>query len=162
MTVCTDLAPQAAAIAIGERLAAAYRVIGMRSMRGLPVYNPTLDVAPVGFRRHGEGALGIVVTPWFMNLVAVGDRSDRVPAGSSVQRRFPAGDIAFSVGSVDGIGRVDSASLFSPMFEFDTTDAACAAAETALATLFAPAAARHGVDRRAMLFGGRRRREAKS
>jgi [NiFe] hydrogenase assembly HybE family chaperone len=156
MTARADPAPEAAAIAVGERLAAAYRVIGTRNLRDLPVYNATLDVAPVGFLPHGPGALGIVVTPWFMNLVVVGDLVDEASTSASVLRRFPAGDIAFTVGALDGIGRVDSASLFSPMFEFADTDAACGAAEAALATLFAPAAAPHGVDRWAMLFGGRR------
>jgi [NiFe] hydrogenase assembly HybE family chaperone len=74
-----------------------------------------------------------------------------------VRRRFPAGDIDFAVGAIAGIGRVDSASLFSPMFDFDHMDAARGAAEAALAALFAPAAPQPGVDRRAMLFGASRR-----
>jgi [NiFe] hydrogenase assembly HybE family chaperone len=147
------------AVSVGERLAAAYRDIGARSMRDLPVYNPTLDVCSVGFRRHDGAVLGIVVTPWFMNLVVVGEDEGAAAPGATVQRRFPAGAIDFTVAALPGIGRVDSASLFSPMFDFDHPAAARGAAEAALDALFAPAEPRAALDRRAMLFGNRRREE---
>src|SRR4051794_27491456 len=52
-----------------EALAAAYRHIARTRMADLPVYNPRLSVEAIGFERHGDGWLGILVTPWFMNAV---------------------------------------------------------------------------------------------
>lgn len=162
MTPGVDRAADLAAITAGEQLAATYRDIGRRTMRDLPVYNATLDVCAVGFRPHDGGVLGVLVTPWFMNLVVLADAEAAPPAGTTVPRRFPAGTIDFTVSEVAG-RRVDSASLFSPMFAFDHPAAARAVAQAALAALFEPAreapAARPGLDRRAMLFGGRRLEE---
>ena len=39
-------------------------------MAGLPICNAALDVAAEGFRVHAGRAVGVVVTPWFMNFVA--------------------------------------------------------------------------------------------
>ena len=105
MTPGVDRAADLAAITAGEQLAAAYRDIGRRTMRDLPVYNATLDVCAVGFRPHDGGVLGVLVTPWFMNLVvARRRRSLRRRPGATVPRRFPAGTIDFTVGEVAGGG----------------------------------------------------------
>ena len=55
---------------VGRRIAARYRAIAEGPMAGLPVCNPALRVADVGFRAHHGRAVGIVVSPWFMNVVA--------------------------------------------------------------------------------------------
>lgn len=131
----------AQATAAGERLAGIYREVGERSMRELPVYNDALDVEAIGFRCHDGRALGVVLTPWFMNIVlapldeAAGDGS---PAGATVQRALPAGNFDFTVGDLDGFGRIETCSLFSPMFAFAGQEAARAAAHAALAALLDP------------------------
>ena len=61
---------EGAAAEIGRRIAARYRAIADGPMAGLPVCNPALGVADVGFRALDGEAVGIVVTPWFMNVVA--------------------------------------------------------------------------------------------
>jgi hypothetical protein len=60
----------AEASAAGDTLAAIYRGAA-RAMRDLPVYNPALAVAAIGFRALDDHAFGVIVTPWFMNLVRV-------------------------------------------------------------------------------------------
>ncbi|MGA7809579.1 [NiFe]-hydrogenase assembly chaperone HybE [Bradyrhizobium sp.] len=119
-----------------------YRRIGERSMRDLPVYNDALAVEAVGFRADGEALSGILITPWFMNLVL--RPLDGSPAswspGSSISHAFPVGAIDFNVGDVDGIGRIASCSLFSPMFEFSTMEQARATAEAALMEILLPPA----------------------
>lgn len=54
--------------AAGEAVAAIYRA-AVPAMRDLPVFNPALDVAAIGFRALDDHAFGVIVTPWFMNLV---------------------------------------------------------------------------------------------
>jgi [NiFe] hydrogenase assembly HybE family chaperone len=125
---------------IGDALAAFYRGAD-RAMRGLPIYNEALAVAAIGFRGFQDHALGVIVTPWFMNLVlAPLSEFDAAaaPPGSTVSRSLPAGVIDFTVGALDGFGRIETCSLFSPMFEFADQTTAVAAAEAALNAVLDP------------------------
>jgi [NiFe] hydrogenase assembly HybE family chaperone len=174
MTAETAASPEAraaAAVAIGERLAEIYAGIAERSMRELPVFNPKLRVEPVGFHDDGVRVIGIVVTPWFMNTVVTasphGPPLVARPAGATVTHDLPSGAYDFVVGEIGDFGRLDSLSLFSPMFEFDDPDVALVTAEAAMAELRrAPEPPKPeprettGLDRRALLFGRRPRDEA--
>ena len=54
-----------------ERLEAVFRDIAATRMVGVPLLHPGLQVQAVGFAPEPEGssALGVLVTPWFMNLL---------------------------------------------------------------------------------------------
>ncbi|WBU30841.1 [NiFe]-hydrogenase assembly chaperone HybE [Rhodopseudomonas palustris] len=125
--------------AAGEAVAAIYRA-AVPAMRDLPVFNPALDVAAIGFRALDDHAFGVIVTPWFMNLVRL--PLDPATAGRSqgevVTRVLPVGALEFTAGQLDGIGGIESCSLFSPMFDFADQSAAEAAAEAALAAVLEP------------------------
>ena len=139
----------------GERLAEIYRRIGESRMRALPIYNLALTVAALGFRQEAEGIYGMVLTPWFLNLVHLPADAAGLRQGDIITRRLPAGEVEFIVGVVDGFGPVPACSLFSPMFEFSDQATAQATAEAAMAALWtrpqAPDAAVIG--RRQLLFG---------
>lgn len=133
-----------AALALGRSLETLYRHIFERSMRDVPICNPALLVAASGFRSHGGRAFGIVTTPWFMNLVAA-DLPDGRPAapaapGTTVCIGLPAGEVEFIAGELDGFGRLDCCSLFSPVLEFGTMEAALETAQEAARAFFDPAA----------------------
>uniref|UniRef100_Q07S93 Putative hydrogenase expression/formation protein HupJ n=1 Tax=Rhodopseudomonas palustris (strain BisA53) TaxID=316055 RepID=Q07S93_RHOP5 len=125
--------------AAGEALAAFYRG-AERSMRELPIYNPALRVAAIGFRAIDDHAFGVVVTPWFMNLVRVPLQRDHaaLPQGAAVALALPAGTLEFTAGQLDGFGAIESCSLFSPMFGFADQAAAESAAAAALAAVLDP------------------------
>ena len=144
-------------------LAGVYREIGERAMRDLPIFNDKLGVEAVGFRRFNGAIVGIMVTPWFMNVIASLDE-EAFPArepGSTLQISFPAGEIELAVSDVAAAGRIASCSLFSPMFQFDDMPVACATAAAALEALMTPREDRAGtkhpgvssVDRRSFLRG---------
>jgi [NiFe] hydrogenase assembly HybE family chaperone len=153
-----------AASALGERLQAIYRDIAAGPMHGLPVCHPRLGVQAVGFRLHAGFAVGVVVTPWCMNVVQAavpgGPALPEGRLGDSRALELPAGAIELIVGELPDFGRLDAASLFSPMFQFDGPDAALGTAAAAMAALFE---ATHDKmlqgqvpamrDRRALLFG---------
>jgi [NiFe] hydrogenase assembly HybE family chaperone len=129
--------------AIAERLVAAYGRIAETAMAGVPICNPALGVAASGFRAWGGRAVGVVLTPWFMNLVAVdlaGHTSAPAANGQTVAMFLPAGAVDFLVGELDGIGRIDSCSLFSPVFEFESMEVALETATEAANAFFDPAA----------------------
>ena len=144
-------------------LEACYRRIGDRAMRDLPIYNDALDVAAVGFAIRDAAISGILITPWFMNLVLCpldGSLASH-SLGSSITHDFPAGSIDFTVGAIDGIGPIASCSLFSPMDEFSTMEQARATAEAAWLEILMPPAEHErpaakvaaAVDRRRFLRG---------
>lgn len=150
----------AQARAAGAALALRYRAIHEGAMRGLPICNPLIAVEAAGFRAHDGIAVGIVIAPWFMNLVAAAiPEGAPLPAAAPGEKRrlaLPAGEIEVTVGELEGFGRVDACSLFSPMAGFDQ-ESARAAAEAALKALFEPpepeAAEQPALDRRAFLRG---------
>ena len=142
------LGPDATAMAWGELLAKTYREIGERAMRDLPIYNDTLGVEAVGFRVLDGAIVGIIVTPWFMNVVMPANDIARDAVGSTLRFRFPAGDLEFTLGDVEPVGRIASCSLFSPMFGFSDMASALATAEAAVAELMLPADSEEAVRRR--------------
>ncbi|OAF04285.1 hydrogenase formation protein HupJ [Bradyrhizobium centrolobii] len=136
------------AAAWGKLLAGAYREIGERALRDLPIYNDALGVETVGFRRFSGTIVGIMVTPRFMNVVMPASATAREMPASTVRIRFPAGDIEFTLSDVARMGRIANCSLFSPMFQFSDMAAARATAEAALAQLMLPADSDKASERR--------------
>jgi [NiFe] hydrogenase assembly HybE family chaperone len=140
-----------------------YRRIGERSMRDLPIYNDALAVEAIGFRVLGDALAGILITPWFMNLVVqpLDGSLNTCSPGSSISHAFPVGAIDFNVGDIEGIGKIASCSLFSPMFDFTAMDQARATAEAAFVEILLPPAEHErpvakvasAVDRRRFLRG---------
>lgn len=109
------------------------------NMLGLPVHNDRLGIEAVGFRDHDDGYVGIMITPWSMNIVRMPASADAPPAGplgASVQHAFPSGVYSFLIGRMDGVGVIETCSLFSPMDEFDDPAVARATAEAAIEGLF--------------------------
>jgi [NiFe] hydrogenase assembly HybE family chaperone len=123
-----------------EPLAQIFRAAADR-MRGLAFVNPALRVEAVGFAPWEGSWLGVMVTPWCMNLVL----APRVPAlwkslvaGAKRTYRFPAGDYEF-VGAVDDrVGDYQVCSLLSPLLEYDDHETARLVATLARDALFDP------------------------
>lgn len=120
-------------------LQARFEHIHRQQMAGVPMLNPALQVQAIGFRPWSEHWLGVLVTPWFMNLMLL----PRVPAhwqaiGERESRHyvFPAGVFEFIGGRDVELGDYQACSLFSPMFEFTDHAAAHDTAVAALAALF--------------------------
>lgn len=116
-------------------LEAAFRRIQAETMADVPILNPALSVEAIGFARRQDHWLGIVVTPWFMNLVLVPGAAESwqsVAPGLRLFRKFPSGDFAFLGSDEPEVGEFQSCSLFSPMAQF--VDQA-GAREVALAAL---------------------------
>lgn len=140
---------------ISHALETTFNEILAKRMRALPVVNLSLSVQAVGFNRFGEDCLGILITPWFMNLMLLpGPRShwrEQQP-GAKIDKRFPYGVFEFTLGSETQIGAYAFCSLFSPMFQFENQAAALATAQAALQGLLAETAP-HTVSRRDLLRG---------
>lgn len=141
-----------------------YREIAATRMAGVALCHPQLEVAAIDFApdADGAGALGALVTPWFMNLVWLPlpkarphDPSAPPPAALRVgetRRRAVGPEIFEFIGAQEGgLGNFEACSLFSPMFEFADQAAAVETARQVLrllreppATADAPSGARRG------------------
>lgn len=138
---------EALAAALPERFEAAFREIHVGQMRGVPLLNETLEVKAIGFRPCEGRVLGMLVTPWFMNIVlAPGpgeDWSGQVP-GAKELVSFPSGHYEFVAANRAETGPYKACSLFSPMFDFTSMLQASETARAALAALFDPAIREEG------------------
>lgn len=141
------------ALAAGvANLEAAFRRIERTRMAGVPLLHPRLQVQAVDFASTGQGlALGVLVTPWFMNLVRLplqAHAAVSLPApGLSEEQDIGGWTFSFFGHEEAGLGHFAAASLASPMGEFADQAAAVATARALLERL-RPAPARRG-----FLFG---------
>ncbi|HFD80430.1 MAG TPA: [NiFe]-hydrogenase assembly, chaperone, HybE [Gammaproteobacteria bacterium] len=110
-----------------DRLVAAYRDIAMTRMQGLPICNPALEVEAIGFGRRAQHRVGVLLTPWFMNLVLLpegGDAWREAAIGSKIECRLPAGEYELTLSDVEGAGVHLSTPLFSTVQDFPDQETA--------------------------------------
>lgn len=125
--------------------------IARTRMLGVPVQNLQLRVQALGFvagqercegREPDQAAVltGILITPWFMNLVRLPEVL--IPPGATVlapgtkaRRTLNAESFEFIGSFEEELGAFEACSLFSPMFEFADHQGAVATAVEVLALL---------------------------
>ncbi|MEY2653228.1 MAG: putative HupJ protein [Pseudomonadota bacterium] len=127
-----------------ELLQARFRAIATGPMRGLPLNHPSLPVEAIGFERDladPDWSLGVLLTPWCMNLVRLPLRDDlpTLAVGRSASRPCGDGEVAFIGAHDDVLGGHETCSLFSPMQAFADARAARDTAREVLALLRRPA-----------------------
>lgn len=126
---------------------AAFLRIQRESMAGVPILNLALRVEALGFTRWQGRWLGILVTPWCMNLILLPDTPVdwiSIAAHERLFYHFPAGDLAFLCGDQPELGEYHSCALYSPMTQFQDQDSALAVAGEALIALMNPPHTRAG------------------
>lgn len=130
-----------------QALEQAFLHIADTRMRDVPVQNLALRVHAVGFEPHidqaGKVLLGVLITPWFMNLVrlpfnglALGGA--QLPVGQKAEREVGGETFDFIGAHEEKTGAFEVCSLFSPMFEFSGHAAAVATAHEVLKLLRSP------------------------
>jgi [NiFe] hydrogenase assembly HybE family chaperone len=109
-----------------DALVERFMIIHETRMRDLPFVNQALLVEAVGFRPLGEHQLGVLITPWFMNLVILPavDISARFPSGSKISIRFPSGPVEFTAACDEELGTFLTAVLFSSIGDIPDQDTA--------------------------------------
>ena len=124
------------------RLVAAFEQIARTRMAGVPVLNAALSVEAVGFEPQADaagesGVVGVLVAPWFMNLIWLpadaADESHRI--GETRLHVLGGARFEFIGAHEPSIGAYSACSMFSPMFEFADQAAARATAQAVLESL---------------------------
>ncbi len=116
-------------------LTALFQRVYQQRMQDMPMVNPALCVEAVGFRPWTDRCIGILITPWFMSLIALLPSDEGVSPPATDEKchyQFPSGDYDFLVCYDEQFGLYHSCSLFSPMFDFPSQELA---QQTALAVL---------------------------
>lgn len=123
----------------GARIEAVFAGIAATRMAGVPVLNPALGVAMRGWQVVEPFELGVLVTPWFMNLLAVPQAGGptAVRVGEKAHLALPSGAYEAIWSHEAALGGFWAVSLFSPMDEFESMEAALATADAALAEILA-------------------------
>lgn len=135
-----------------ETLEATFRRIATTRMRGVPVLHAGLSVQAVGFAREPVAMgststpvpmlMGVLVTPWFMNVLRLpvttvdgAAAAGLLPVGVTGGRRYGEHHLDFVGAHEPTLGAFEQASLFSPMFSFADQPAAVATAHEVLRLL---------------------------
>ncbi len=121
------------------KLEAVFNEIARTRMEGVPVLNPALRVEAVGFRSWEGRWVGVLVTPWMINLVLLpGEGEPLVPLalGEKMTWLFPSGSYEFMGLNEPMLGVCHVCSLISPVTEFTSHDEVLAIAQEILTALF--------------------------
>lgn len=124
-------------------LEAAFRRIHRERMADVPIINPALEVEAVGFTQHEGHWLGVLIAPWFMNLLRVPGPLEAWTSVRGESRHFralPSGTYAFLGCEEPEVGEFQTCSLISPMGQFADQQSARETAQAVLAMLLAPPA----------------------
>ncbi len=148
-----------------EALVQTYQGIASTRMAGMPFLHAGLQVAAVGFRRveaqnehGGQALLGILLTPWFMNLVwrPLGNGGPALGVGQKAVHRIGQQPLTFIGAHEPALGPYESCSMISPVLELPDQATAVATAEHILMHLLpTEQEATPSPSRRAFLLGRR-------
>lgn len=125
-------------------LEAHYRQVWETRMIDMPFVNAVLSVEAIGFQRLEGDWLGVVITPWFLNLVLVsggGQLWGDIPAGERRYLGLPCGTMQFIADDDPDIGPYQYCPLIAPVDNVPDMATARHVAADAIRTVFsAPAA----------------------
>jgi len=126
-----------------SKLVSRFKQIGDEHISGLPIYHRPLQVEAVDFQIWAQGWIGVLITPWFMNVMLLPRDKDQwqsLAVGQKHMQKFPSGEQEFVVGGDEELGSYLFRSLASPMLGFPSQKDARQTAHAALQRLMTPPA----------------------
>lgn len=118
-----------------------YQHVWETRMQDLPFVNPALSVKAVGFRQVQDDWLGVMITPWFLNLFLLsggGRLWGDIPAGERRYVELPCGALQFIADDDPDLGPYQYCPLIAPVTSITDMASAFQAAKDALAAVFVP------------------------
>lgn len=122
------------------RLQATFEMIAATRMADVPIVNPRLRVETVGFRLWQGFWVGVLVTPWSINLVVLPGADEQLEPLRLDEKRawiFPSGTYQFMGLNEPQLGPCHMCPLISPVAEFTAHEEAVTLAREIAASLFA-------------------------
>lgn len=135
-----------------------FRQVQTTSMQDVPILNRQLQVQAVDFQAIPQGQLGVMVTPWFMNLIWLPEPALDTTAPAHTWLELPSGQYEFQLTQAANVGHFYACSLFSPMQPFADQHTTVLTAQQVMHTLLQPpttpiAATKPSLSRRDFLRG---------
>jgi len=129
-----------------------YTEIHEQRMQGMPFVNTELSVEAIGFREFQDFELGVLISPWFINLVILPDANldDRLEQGRKINVRLPSGEVEFMAVQDEELGLYLSAALFSSVMDFPDQETAKSIARQVMEDLFEKSHDSERVSRRSL------------
>ena len=124
-----------------DNLVARFQKIGVERVYGLPIYNEALTVEPVDFQNCKGGLIGVLVTPWFMNIMLLPEDTSSYQSqelGEKVKFQLESGDQEFVIGEDEEVGRYLFRTVTSPTHCYKKQIAAVNSGKKALSVLLTP------------------------
>ncbi len=112
-------------------LEATFERIHLEQMQGIPILNSAIKVQALGFQLYQGRVLGVIITPWLMNIVMLPKQNEdwgNMELGHKQPHKFPSKTYKFMVNDIDGIGPCQTHSLYSPMRDFASHEQAVSVA----------------------------------
>ncbi|MBT8087993.1 MAG: [NiFe]-hydrogenase assembly chaperone HybE [Gammaproteobacteria bacterium] len=133
-----------------EELERHYTAVLSERMRGMPFVNPALEVEAIEFRDFSEHQLGVLLTPWFMNLVLLpgSNEWDDCAPGTVCKWSLPEGTYEFNICRDEDLGIYMTAVLFRSVTDFADQETARSIATEIMQRLFEPGESSSGKRRR--------------
>ncbi len=128
-------------VEITRKLEAVFNRIYKERMTDMPMVNDKLQVHATGFQPWQQHYLGVLSTPWFMNLMLIPGEQEDWSEFHELSKRsyvFPSGRYEFITGYEEEIGKYQMCSLFSPMFDFTDDDSAVETAQIIMQEIMNP------------------------
>jgi len=125
------------------RIESVFRRIGRESFADIDLCNRALEVRAVGFAPREHGWSGIVITPWFLNLMLFPSTSAWQHLGVGERRilELPAGSFEVLGGEDGELGEYAYCPMFSTMSLFESQREAVEVAEELIRQLTDPVTA---------------------
>jgi [NiFe] hydrogenase assembly HybE family chaperone len=125
--------------AVAQKLESVFSEIAHTRMADVPILNPALRVEIIGFREWEGRWVGVLVTPWMINLVLMpGQDAPLIPLALDEKKLwdFPSGAYEFMGLNEPAIGTCHICPLISPVMEFATHEEALSVAQQIIIGLF--------------------------
>ncbi|WP_095590900.1 [NiFe]-hydrogenase assembly chaperone HybE [Actibacterium ureilyticum] len=122
-----------------KALVADFTEVWHAKMRDVPIVNKLLQVQAAGWGVHDGRPLGVLISPWFMNLIQLPAEDEDwsgLTAGEKEVIAFPSGDYEFIHNTREMTGGYKACSLFSPMNDFKSQQQAVDVANAVMQALF--------------------------
>ncbi len=122
-----------------ELLEQVFSHIAATRMADVPILNPSLRVEAVNFREWEGRWIGVLVTPWMINLVLLPGENAPLESLRLDEKQtwvFPSGAYEFMGLNEEMLGPCHICPLISPVMEFATHEEAVAVAGEIMQTLF--------------------------
>ncbi len=130
-----------------ETLVAHFAEISETQMKDLPIYNHALVVEAIGFRPFCARYVGVLITPWFINLISLPRtlQPQTIDSGDGQETvDLPGGPQIFLRSFDPAIGEFSSKSLLSALFHLHSQQAARIEASDYLSEAMTPTIAANG------------------